>query len=279
MFTSPTSSTGAIMFEIIILMLVAAIIGFAIAYLMFKNRWKAGRMLLEGEIAQIRDQLEMAQSEASKFNQNWSESKKKVNQLENAIKKGEKQQEELKMELQTKAAETARLSAEIERLKEEKALSEEKLKSYSDYNEVKAELESCKIAWEELTQAYTACQEKLNTRGGVLPPETAGKKKKLTKEEQLAKVAARKDTLNFARIGTATEKDRQDLKRIGGIGPFIEAKLNALGIFTYRQIGNFDAEDKQQVNEAIEFFPGRIERDDWVGQALEFVKEETKSDP
>ena len=60
---------------------------------------------------------------------------------------------------------------------------------------------------------------------------------------------------------------KDDLQVIKGIGPFIEEKLNALGITTYRQIANMDAKLEQQVNEAIEFFPGRVKRDQWAKQA------------
>ena len=35
-------------------------------------------------------------------------------------------------------------------------------------------------------------------------------------------------------------------------------KVNALGITTYRQIANMTAKLETQVNEAIEFFPGRV---------------------
>jgi predicted flap endonuclease-1-like 5' DNA nuclease len=67
----------------------------------------------------------------------------------------------------------------------------------------------------------------------------------------------------------ATSEDSDDLQQISGIGPFIVEKLNALGIFNCKQIANMTSEIEEQVNEAIEFFPGRIKRDNWVGQAAE----------
>ncbi len=68
-------------------------------------------------------------------------------------------------------------------------------------------------------------------------------------------------------IPMATAADRDDLKQINGIGPFIEEKLNDLGIYTFEQISALDDEMVETLTTAIEFFPGRIERDDWVGQA------------
>jgi predicted flap endonuclease-1-like 5' DNA nuclease len=74
-------------------------------------------------------------------------------------------------------------------------------------------------------------------------------------------------------IPSATAEDKNDLKVISGVGPFIEEKLNNLGIFTYEQISLFDDEMEDSVTDAIEFFPGRVKRDGWVKQALELLKQ------
>lgn len=58
-----------------------------------------------------------------------------------------------------------------------------------------------------------------------------------------------------------------DLKEIKGVGKVMEGVLNDKGIYLFRQVANFTPSDVAWVNEAIEAFPGRIERDDWVGQA------------
>lgn len=59
-----------------------------------------------------------------------------------------------------------------------------------------------------------------------------------------------------------------DLKKIHGIGPVMEKTLNQLGINSYAQIAQFSANDISRVTAAIDTFPGRVERDDWVGGAL-----------
>jgi predicted flap endonuclease-1-like 5' DNA nuclease len=74
-----------------------------------------------------------------------------------------------------------------------------------------------------------------------------------------------------------TAGDKDNLKVISGVGPFIEEKLNNLGIFTYEQMSLFDDELEENVTDAIEFFPGRIKRDEWVKQARELFKQK-KSD-
>lgn len=103
----------------------------------------------------------------------------------------------------------------------------------------------------------------------VLPP-TPGVGN--SEADVLTRIAARAGELNFDRIGRATATEADDLKDIVGIGPFLERKLHSLGIYTFRQVGNFTKEDIDKVNEIIEFFPGRIERDNWVDQAREFHK-------
>ncbi|MFD1143242.1 hypothetical protein ACFQ4C_19095 [Larkinella insperata] len=85
--------------------------------------------------------------------------------------------------------------------------------------------------------------------------------------EILQRIASRASELNFTRIGLATDAESDDLKEINGIGPFFEKKLHSLRIYTFRQLANFTAEDIQKLSDIIEFFPDRIEREDWIGQA------------
>lgn len=76
-----------------------------------------------------------------------------------------------------------------------------------------------------------------------------------------------KPKLNFDSFGKAEASQKDDLKKISGVGPFIEEKLNSIGIYTFDQISKFTLEDINTVTELIEFFPGRIERDGWTKQA------------
>lgn len=89
------------------------------------------------------------------------------------------------------------------------------------------------------------------------------------KTAALNRIRARANDVDFARIGLATADEADDLKEIVGVGPFLEEKLHAIGIYTFRQIANFTSEDVERITDIIEFFPGRIERDNWVGQAAE----------
>jgi len=92
------------------------------------------------------------------------------------------------------------------------------------------------------------------------------------KEAELARVAAKAEFIDFSVLGTASVDQKDNLQDIKGVGPFIEEKLNALGIYTFRQIANMTPEIEDQVNVAIEFFRGRIRRDDWAGQCKAFLE-------
>jgi large subunit ribosomal protein L15 len=70
----------------------------------------------------------------------------------------------------------------------------------------------------------------------------------------------------------ATDGEPDDLKKIKGIGPKFEGDLNAKGVYYFRQIAAWTAKDIKMIDEIIDSFPGRIERDEWVKQAAELAK-------
>ncbi|PVW13808.1 hypothetical protein [Marixanthomonas spongiae] len=80
-----------------------------------------------------------------------------------------------------------------------------------------------------------------------------------------------KPKLDFETIGVAHSFERDDLTKIDGIGPYIEEKLNETGIYTYAQISRLTPSNIRALTEIIDFFPGRIERDNWVGQAKSLI--------
>jgi predicted flap endonuclease-1-like 5' DNA nuclease len=101
----------------------------------------------------------------------------------------------------------------------------------------------------------------------------APKSKPAKKKATLERIAKRAETIDFGTLGRAEHHERDDLQRIKGIGPFIEEKLHALGIYTFLQISRMTPKIEDDVNHAIEFFIGRIRRDEWMRQATEFVAE------
>ncbi|MEL6678883.1 MAG: 50S ribosomal protein L21 [Pseudomonadota bacterium] len=87
-------------------------------------------------------------------------------------------------------------------------------------------------------------------------------------EAPAAEVAATKpDNLLDAPKG-----DADDLKKISGVGPALEKKLHANGIYHFWQIAAWGPSDIAFVDDLLSF-KGRIERDNWIAQAKEFAAE------
>ena len=68
----------------------------------------------------------------------------------------------------------------------------------------------------------------------------------------------------------ASTGEADDLKKISGVGPVIEKKLNALGVTTFAQIAAWDADAANKISENLNF-KGRIERENWISQAQELA--------
>ena len=97
--------------------------------------------------------------------------------------------------------------------------------------------------------------------------------KALKQAEELERIAQKAEGIDFGVLGVASASEADDLQKIKGIGPFIAEKLNALGIYKFSQLANMTSEIEEEVNVAIEFFPGRVKRDEWAKQAKEFAKD------
>ncbi|NND01597.1 MAG: hypothetical protein HKN91_02320 [Acidimicrobiia bacterium] len=73
-------------------------------------------------------------------------------------------------------------------------------------------------------------------------------------------------------LGTPAAAHRDDLKVINGIGPKLERTLNGFGIQSWEQLAELTDEQVVIVEEALEEFPGRITRDEWLSQAADLVQ-------
>ncbi len=108
-------------------------------------------------------------------------------------------------------------------------------------------------------QNYTELE--ITAIGGKAASKPAAKKKAAEKPAPAKKAAPKK--------AAATGAD--DLTKISGVGPVIVGKLEGMGITTFQQIADFTADDIARIDEELNF-KGRIERDEWVKQAKEFLK-------
>ncbi len=95
--------------------------------------------------------------------------------------------------------------------------------------------------------------------------------KELLPEDHIERAKAAVKTAITKSLPKAPKGAHDDLTKIHGIGPFIEAQLNELGICTYQQLAAMDEPFIRALTEAIRYIPGRIQKDRWVEQAAELA--------
>jgi large subunit ribosomal protein L19 len=86
---------------------------------------------------------------------------------------------------------------------------------------------------------------------------------------------ARAKRLNAAFKGFKKPKgEPDDLTQIKGVSAELAARLGGIGVIKFEQIANFSDDDIANVDEALAL-EGRIEKDDWIGQAQRLLAEAT----
>ena len=93
------------------------------------------------------------------------------------------------------------------------------------------------------------------------------------KETKPAEVSADPKGALFASIGEASADEKDDLKKIKGVGPKLESTLNDIGIYTFAQVSKMTDTEYDLVDSLIDSFKGRGKRDDWAAQAKELMEE------
>jgi predicted flap endonuclease-1-like 5' DNA nuclease len=77
-------------------------------------------------------------------------------------------------------------------------------------------------------------------------------------------------------VYTTEPESRDDLKRISGIAEVLEARLNDYGIYTFKQIMEWQPVAIEEFSRLLAF-RDRIIRDDWKGQAKFFYQQKTQT--
>lgn len=286
---------------IILLLLVSAIIGYVTAWLYF-------RFIHKREIEALESKIDKLEKDNFRLEERLKDKTNEIDLLKEEIKN-------LKSLTAKAENETSRITLKNEKNEqkisdqEEALLQIAKRKHLLDYNsfgratvEEKDDLQMISgigpfieerlhaidiFSFKQISKFTAKDIEKINVAieyfaGRIERDEWVAQAKELVqdeiKEAALNRIRTRNTKIYFERIGIAQKQDADNLTIINGIGGWIEEKLNALGIFTFKQIANFNEEDVEIVTESIEFFPGRIERDEWVTQAKELVKAEGKRD-
>ena len=82
------------------------------------------------------------------------------------------------------------------------------------------------------------------------------------------KAAAKKPAAKAAPAKEAADAPAgaDDLKKLSGVGPVLEKKLQVAGVTSFAQIAGWTDKDIEEFDEKLDF-KGRIEREGWVDQA------------
>ena len=191
-----------------------------------------------------REEYRQAIAELKKERERGETAKNSLNEIERAHE-GLKQELQHKIDQMLPQTEANKLRAEVNRLRVFNSTLEEEIRA----------LKQESILAEAAVEQHKQQQQRESTVTGDFANSTVSEPEK--ENEFVSSIG----------IATASYHEKDDLKKISGVGPFIEEKLHRLGIYTFGQIASMTPDQAEKINEAIEFFPGRIIRDDWVGQA------------
>jgi predicted flap endonuclease-1-like 5' DNA nuclease len=264
------TKTGATL-EILSLLLVAAIIGYVTAWLYYKSVYSKRIEVIESEKNELNNHIVNLNAENSKLNKSLREKDNEIDHLNMEVRSLIRVAE-CKRLLDYKSFGTA-TEAEKDDLKMISGIGpviEERLNTLDIYT-------FNQISKFKAKDINTINDGIIYFSGRIERDEWVAQARELvhSQDERTAlfkRISDRKTDIQYNRIGVAKKEEADDLTIISGIGGWIQEKLNVLDIFTFRQISNFNKEDIQTVTEAIEYFPGRIERDEWIHQASELVR-------
>ena len=232
-------------FEVLIMLLLAFLIGFAGSWLVSENIFFSIRKQVGGllkEKATLSEKVQFLERENNAARKQLAEWQKEASLLA----KGLKEAEPLLIEAQSKVQD---LQDELEQSRRRYQNLKQETDSMRDMsNELKSELELQKMKAEKLQSAF---EEKIAVE--------------VKKEEE-------KSDPHNSRFTPSTKQVKNDLTLISGIGPVIQRKLNDLGIYTFQQVAELSPEMIDKITKTIKFFPDRIARDNWIGQAYAWVR-------
>lgn len=130
------------------------------------------------------------------------------------------------------------------------------LASGGDKSGVKAAIGSGSVSASAVEAAAPAAKKS----AAKAAPKAAAKAAPKAAAKAAPKAAAKAEAAPAAAAGA------DDLKKLSGVGPALEKKLNAAGVTTFAQIAAWGEAEIAEFDEKLSF-KGRIEREGWVEQA------------
>ena len=281
--------------EIIFYMLLATLVGFAIAYIFI--RWFQKDSIAEAYEAEVAAKEELARKAEHRLIESHSTLDKlqlelkgehaRVGELETQLDAAQASIAALEdavpddEEVAQRESEAAAAKAQIDSLTAQVADLEDKLAAAVRDRDA-AGVEKDKILEQLRSDQESAASEadalrkrlsELEEQDATEPVPVAAVAPSVAAESVAPAPSQEEGLARIAEIAARTAGGQaaadDDLKKVHGIGPKLEQTLKGLGISSFRQIANFQPDDIAYVTAALDAFKGRIERDDWMGSAAE----------
>ncbi len=211
--------------------------------------------------ATLEAQLQNVSADASAKTNLSAEKEQKINQLNQELAEmrsktvaSDAERSEILSEKENHKTQLNELSAKIQTLSGEKNQLETELKTKN--SELENEILSLQIALES------------KPSGGIQP--RSAEEIEWDQSEILAKIRATvtRDNLTF---GKADALKKDNLKKIRGINPFIEKKMNAAGISAFRQVAYLSSNEQSQLNHVLELSKNKFQKEEWAFQAKRLI--------
>ena len=232
----------------------------------------------------LEEKLENSRAEQESFNNLLKASKSEqesVNKILASAQTRLDNLEALEQSVIELEAENAQLKHDATRLQQEIDALQRDISELEELKVQNKELSTCLESMEQSRRQYEEDALRYRETAGAAEKQSETLRIKLEdleknfedieKQQRKAIKEARKAANDEKMNGHEEEppKEVDDLKEIIGIGKVFERALHDLGVFSFRQIASFGVTDVARVNAKLGEFRGRMEQDDWIGQAKE----------
>ncbi|MEO0725475.1 MAG: helix-hairpin-helix domain-containing protein [Bacteroidota bacterium] len=278
-------------------MLVAFLFGFIIAYLLRSGKVRR----LKKENAQLRSDLETAEIQATSAQEQLKErnlelqeeSREKVDLMDRVARLDRERQQQL--------TEVVALNRQLEEVQSANRSYEQRIQETEEFDAVttpdpaptqqqpivadttlaemsvmqdrlsafESTLHQLQHENEKLRSDLSELKDHQHTSTEIIPP--TGEE---PEEPEVVQIETQKTVLYDKII--VPDREQDDLTKIEGLGGFLAKKLNSQGVFSYAEIASWTPDRIEAITEMIGYIPGRIEKDNWVGQAALLLQQQAQ---
>jgi len=247
---------GFLLGEIWVLLLLAALLGLLVGWLL----WGRKAAALSAELDASRYAAKEKQARISSLEEELRALRTKQSS-EAASLRGELETRDQKIVALTGQVEhgASAMSADVARLRDTNAQKDARI------SELEADLAACKASKSADVVSFASGAAATGAAAGALherPAQFTGQDYDGDGVVEGKNEGSKPQVLSGPREGRA-----DDLKQIKGVGPKLEKLLHSLGFYHFDQVASWGAQEVAWVDANLEGFTGRVSRDEWVAQA------------